>query len=82
MLFKALSVKHSMVKFQLKVYKVVGAVGITYMLDRLLASVFFSLEMIIWLPQRCQNLPLDLELLRRCSGATEQSSFPGFHFLA
>lgn len=30
-----------MVKFQLKVYKVVGAVGITYMLDRLLASVFF-----------------------------------------
>lgn len=40
-----------MVKFQLKVYKVVGAVGITYMLDRLLAlSVFFILEMIILLP--------------------------------
>lgn len=64
-----------MVKFQLKVYKVVGAVGITYMLDRLLAlSVFFILEMIILLPQRCQSLSLDLELLRSCSGATEQLS--------
>lgn len=62
-----------MLKFQLKVYRVVGAVGITYMLDRLLAlSVFFILEMIILLQQRCQSLSLDLELLRNCSGATEQ----------
>lgn len=62
-----------MVKFQLKIYKVVGAVGLTYLLDRLLVlSVFFILEIIILLPQRCQNLSLDLELLRRCSEATEK----------
>lgn len=71
-----------MVKFQLKVYEVVGVVGITYVVDRLLAlSVFFILEMIILLPQRCQNLSLDLELLRGCSGVAEQAAFPGCHFL-
>lgn len=51
------------------------------MIDRLLASVFFILEMLILLPQWCQNLAHDLELLRRCCGATEQAAFPGCHFL-
>lgn len=48
--------KHCVLKFQLKVYRVVGAVWITYVLDRLLAlSVFFISEMIILLQQRCQE---------------------------
>lgn len=41
--------------------------------------MFFILEMIILLPQRCQNLSVDLELLR-CSRATEEAAFPGCHF--